>query len=170
VRLAEIERLLVCGLLARECQQPARQVCAALCGVHRHLDEFGRITSGRAPLGYEFQVAHNDGQQIVEVVGDPARQLPHGLHLLCLTERLLGIFQLGNLQLDDHGLDQLARIIEDRCKELPDIAVILSGRAVAQLEAARPRVFEVSLVEGFVALAILWMNPLGLVLVGPILD
>ena len=82
-------------LLARESQQPTRQVCAALCCVHRHVDELGRITSGSALLGYELQITHDHGQQIVEVVGDPARQLPDGLHLLRLTERLLSIFQLG---------------------------------------------------------------------------
>ncbi len=37
--------------------------------------------------------AHDDGQHVVEIVGDAAGQLAHGFHLLGLPQRLLGMFQ-----------------------------------------------------------------------------
>ena len=37
-----------------------------------------------------LQSADDDGEQIVEIVGDPAGELADGLHLLRLAQRLLG--------------------------------------------------------------------------------
>src|SRR3712207_2296859 len=50
---------------------------------------------GQAALE-EFNVAHDDGEQVVEVVSDAAGELTDGLHLLGLPESLLGLQALGN--------------------------------------------------------------------------
>ena len=46
------------------------------------------------PPLHPLQAAADALQQIVEVVGDAAGQLPDGFHLLRLAQRLLGLLQL----------------------------------------------------------------------------
>ena len=55
---------------------------------------------GVAVLGFVFdqlQIAHDDGEKIIEVMGDAAGQLTHGLHLYGLIELGLDSFHLGNI-------------------------------------------------------------------------
>ena len=51
-------------------------------------------------LFQELQIADDDGEQIVEIVGDAAGELAHGLHLLRLAELLLHLPALGDVFLD----------------------------------------------------------------------
>jgi hypothetical protein len=101
-------------------------------------------------------------------VGDPARQLSHGLHLLRLAERLLGGFQLADLLLDDHGLDQLTRIIEDGRIELPDVTNTFIRFTNAELCAALLGIVEVVPVMGFVAIAIVGVDQFKIFFVRPV--
>ena len=47
----------------------------------------------------DVEAADDAGQHVVEVVGDAAGQLAHGLHLLALPQLLLGLPQGGRLLL-----------------------------------------------------------------------
>ena len=50
---------------------------------------------GEPPL-HRVEIADDDGQEIVEVVGNAAAELPHGFHLDCLPQRRLCLVpQLG---------------------------------------------------------------------------
>ena len=62
--------------------------------VRRALDLHGVLTPGIARLHAAQQnavVARDGRQEVVEVVGDAAREAPNGFHLLRLTERLLAL-------------------------------------------------------------------------------
>jgi hypothetical protein len=48
-------------------------------------------------LQRNITIANNGCQEIVEVVSDPARQLPNGFHLLCLPELFLQVPPFGNV-------------------------------------------------------------------------
>src|SRR3954462_182668 len=66
----------------------------------------------------QFKAAGNSGQKIIEVVRQPAGQLPDRLHLLCLEQLLLGLLQLqlslatlGEIASDLREADELTRLI-----------------------------------------------------------
>ena len=59
----------------------------------------------------EFDVADDDGEQVVEIVGDAAGELANGLHLLGLPQSLLGLQALGDL-LRDPLLQGLVQALE----------------------------------------------------------
>ena len=44
-------------------------------------------------------VAHDDREQVIEVVGDATGELPHGRHLLCLAQLVLNCLAIGNVRL-----------------------------------------------------------------------
>ena len=52
-----------------------------------------------------FEVAQNHGQQVVEVVGDAACQLPHRLKALCVPRRRIGADPFGGFR---HGQNETA--------------------------------------------------------------
>src|SRR5665213_219757 len=64
-----------------------------------------------------LDVTDDDGQQIIEIVRDPAGQLSHRLELLALPRGGLGL-----LALDDLGTKLLVRRFE-RCRPVGDAAV-----------------------------------------------
>ena len=85
----------------------------------------------RQALAEQRQAAEHGGEQVVEVVRDPAGQLPDRLHLLGVAETRLGGAALGHLrpQLRVHGV-QLAcapRQVEAKAHHLPEV----SARALA---------------------------------------
>ena len=55
--------------------------------------DLGNLVAARVPVcearAQDIRVAHDRGELVVEVVGDPAGQPPHGFHLLRLDELLL---------------------------------------------------------------------------------
>lgn len=81
----------------------------------------GRALSGgqiafdirRAPLGQaqanHFKRAGNPGQQIVEIMGQAAGQLPHSLHLLRLSQRGFRFLPLGQ-RLRDPRLQRFVQL------------------------------------------------------------
>ena len=93
----------------------------------------------------ELGAAQDDGQQVVEVVGDAARQLADGVHLLRLPELLLERAPLGDVEGDAGGAYGLAAIVEREMRDQvdpPDRAVRPDGpifhfRGCGQLN--RPR-------------------------------
>ena len=75
----------------------------------------------------QLQIAHDDGEQVVEIVRDAAGELAHGLHLLRLAELLLHLPTLGDVLLDGDEVGDLVPVL-DRCDrgELPEqLAVLL---------------------------------------------
>jgi hypothetical protein len=48
----------------------------------------------------DFQIAANNAQQIVEIVGDAARQLPNSIELLVVQDEFFGALLLGEV-IDD---------------------------------------------------------------------
>ena len=116
----DIDGLLLKLLTPREGQHPLGQHRAALRALNRVVEqrhEFGIV--GQA-LAHQFEAAEHDHQQIVEVVGDPAGELPDRLHFLRLQqglarrfELLLSVLPLGDVAGDLGVADQLAVVVAD---------------------------------------------------------
>ena len=88
-RVAQVHHLGVQGLLAREGEQLLDQRGRAV-RVLLDLVEVGVFGVGLvAPQHQQVAMAGDRGQQVVEVVGDAARQLADRLHLLALDELFL---------------------------------------------------------------------------------
>src|SRR5947207_307755 len=84
--LVEVKDLWVQHLPPAECQQLAGEGRRAL-GRLDDLIEMGSLWVGEIRLlSKEHAESHYGGQQIVEVVGNPAGELAHSFHLLGLTE------------------------------------------------------------------------------------
>ena len=92
--LGEIDRLRIDALPPRECQQLAGQGGAALC---RGLDRGHRALKPGVVADVFLQgveVAADDHQEIVEVVGDAAGELAERIELLRFRKMLLHLLEL----------------------------------------------------------------------------
>ena len=111
-------------LPSAECQQATGEFRAALAGAAdvfgKQLEVFPRLELVRQKL----RIADDDGQQIVEVVGDAAGELAHGLHLLGLDQLLFGALAVGEV-MNDADEDGFAVLLG-----LADRQVHRKGRAV----------------------------------------
>ena len=87
-------------LLARERQETLGERLAALSTLDRAADQAQAVGIVGQPLAQQLEIAQHRRQQVVEVVGDAAGQLPDYLHLLCLTVRLLDLHAAVDLGLD----------------------------------------------------------------------
>ncbi len=92
----DVHRLQRQPLRARKGQQLPRQLGGAVRGLVRVLRQ-ARDFLVLGPALDELQVAIDDGEQVVEVVGDAAGELAHRLHLLRLHQGGLGPHTLGGL-------------------------------------------------------------------------
>ena len=90
-QLRDIDGRRVQVLLAGEGEQALGERGAAFGPFDRALDQAQCPGVVLQPLAQQLQVAEHGGQQIVEVVGDPAGELADRLHLLRLAERLLDL-------------------------------------------------------------------------------
>ena len=91
----DIDRLGVQRLSPRKRQQTVSQRSGTLGGIlrSRHVTVyFSKPPLAQARLE-QFQRAGDAGQQVIEVVGDTARQLADSLHLLRLTQSFFGLGQ-----------------------------------------------------------------------------
>ena len=75
-------------------QKPLRQFGAAARGALEGFDEMFDLGIATHLFAEQFDVAQDDREDIVEVVGDATRQLTHDLHLLRLTQLLLGLLAI----------------------------------------------------------------------------
>ena len=94
-------------------------------------DPLGQAAQGRVlaePAGEHLGAAEDDGEQVVEVVRDAARELPEGLEALHVTEPLRHLARLGEVAEVDR---QAVRVGEGR-----DLQVAADG-GVLRLEADR---------------------------------
>ncbi|MNB93407.1 hypothetical protein D3C75_405400 [compost metagenome] len=95
-----LHRMRVQGLFARERQQALGQQRPALGGFQRPADT-RRVRRIRV---YQLQAADNHRQQVVKIVRQPAGQLPNGLHLLAVQQRLFQPLPLKAIDLHLRGL------------------------------------------------------------------
>ncbi|MCY1457644.1 hypothetical protein D9M71_749550 [compost metagenome] len=80
-------------MLPGKSQHALGQGHAAQCtlgGVVEQPDDFRVV---RQAFAHDFQIAKNDCEQIIEVVGNPPTELADGLHLLRLEQRFAGLFK-----------------------------------------------------------------------------
>ena len=78
-------------LAAREREQLRGQRCRVGRRLHDRLGESDPLRLGQFRPAQHVGRALNDGQQIIEVVGDAAGELAERLHLLALAQLLLGL-------------------------------------------------------------------------------
>jgi len=124
--LVEVERFRIERLLAGKGQQPLRQCGRTLRSAHGVVEralQAGRHSAAQAPeMALRcFQIADDDGEQIVEIVCHSAGELADGLHFLRLQQPLARLLELllGQVPFRDIArhlgkADQLARIVVDR--------------------------------------------------------
>ena len=96
VDLARLQRL-----LAGEGEQMLGQLRAALGGIVDQLGDGGELGPVGDRVGQDADRAGDDGQDVVEVVGDAAGQLADRVHLLRLAELGLGGLLLGEVAADE---------------------------------------------------------------------
>src|SRR5688572_32768327 len=93
--MIEVERLWIERLAARKGEEPAGQPGGALCALE---GEVGRTLDPRVVAGLGaadiVEAAEDDGEEVVEIVGDAAGELADRLHLLRLEEELAGTLEL----------------------------------------------------------------------------
>ena len=90
----DVDRGRIERLLPGERQQPFGQGRGALGAVHRIADALGEFQVRRIGPGFEqalrrLQIADDDGEQVVEIMGDAAGQVADGIELLRLPQRFL---------------------------------------------------------------------------------
>ena len=95
---AEIERHGAQRLAPREGQQMARQAGAPIGTQQRVADSPQRRLVALHLAGEDVQIADDDLQQIVEVMGHPAGELADRLHLLRLLQHAFGAQSLGDVE------------------------------------------------------------------------
>ena len=81
--------------MAAEGEQAARKIGAALARAEDRHHERGQIVTGRQPSQQLLAVAVDDGQQVVEIVGQTAGQPADGLEALRVPELLAERLHLG---------------------------------------------------------------------------
>ena len=79
------------GFGAGERQQASRQRGCARCALHRIVEMVEHLaTRSVEAAACEVDTTHDDGEHIVEVVGDSTGELADGFHLLDLAKLCLG--------------------------------------------------------------------------------
>ena len=104
-RLRNIDNLRLHLLLAGKREQLAHQIGRAV-GVLLDLHNVSeRRVSGAVALQQQITEANHRGQQIIEIMGNPAGKLTHRLHLLSLRELDLEILLLRRIHdMRDHAI------------------------------------------------------------------
>src|ERR1035441_4581750 len=112
-----LEDLGLDDLLAAEHEQLAGERCGALRGQGNLLEWAGRGGVGVRAGEEQFRVALNDGEDVVEIVGDAGSQLPDRFELL-------GVAQLGFEALDLGDVDAVKTrvLVKSTRTDSPDLA------------------------------------------------
>ena len=110
--LVEVDHRRLQRLLAREGEQPARQLGAAQRAVQRFLDDLALPRVGL--LHRDVEIADDDAEQVVEVVRDAAGQLADRLHLHRLAQLLLDRLALGDVLGVAEQIFRIAGLVLDR--------------------------------------------------------
>ena len=103
-QLIDVDGTRIHRLLPREGEQALDQFGAATGGLERRIDVLLDQCAVRQAIAQSRQIAHDDGQHVVEVVGQTAGELPDRLELLRLRQREMGAPLLGDI----HRMDVAA--------------------------------------------------------------
>ena len=97
-QLVRVQRLGGQRLAAGEGQQPLGECGRALGARHGVVEGAAHAGVRRhpEPARDDLEIAGDDLEQVVEVVGDPAGELADGLHLLALAQRVVGLLAFGH--------------------------------------------------------------------------
>ncbi|HKC02462.1 MAG TPA: hypothetical protein VKC17_04080 [Sphingomicrobium sp.] len=119
-------------LLAREGEQAADQFGPALAGVHRLIAERADVLGQTFGFEQQFEIAENDREKVVEVVGDAPGELADRLHPLRAAQPVLGRPALGQIvdDPDENRLD-FGIAAADRQIDREDRAVLALGEHLA---------------------------------------
>ena len=99
-QLVDVDHLGLERLAAGEGEQLAGQRRGAARGLDHRLGEADPLVLGEPGPAQHVGRALDDGQQIVEIVGDAAGELAERLHLVRLAQLLLGLAALADLDLE----------------------------------------------------------------------
>src|SRR5512144_1900970 len=119
-------------LVPREREQAMCQLPGAAGRPKRIVEEFPILGIAADALLQELQIAHDNGEQVVEIVCDAAGELAHCFHLLRLPELLFDLFAFSDVLLHRDKVDDPVPVLDRRDRgQLPEqLAVLL---LVAQL-------------------------------------
>ncbi len=149
---ADLDRLRLERLLPGEGEQALGQRGRALGAAHRllggALQDRGMLARiAQMPL-HALEIAHDDREQIVEVMGDAASQMADALHLLRLTQGLLRPLPLKRFRLETGvGGDQLGGPLGDLVLEQLLALAQRDLDALALLDLILRRLVELGLVD-----------------------
>src|ERR1700736_1248387 len=100
-------------LVGGEAEQAANEVRTAPRSLVRGVNELERLFLSRHEALQQTEIADDDAQQVVEVVGDASGELTDGLHLLTLIELPLELLALGDIARYFRGSDNFAARISN---------------------------------------------------------
>jgi hypothetical protein len=106
-------------LASRKGQKPSRQLGAVERRGQRLVDQLLLVGVQRAAVAQQVEIADDDAEVIVEIMRQPAGQLPERFHLLRLVQQRFGFLPLGyfRFELDGtlaHALFQALRVIVEQ--------------------------------------------------------
>src|SRR5206468_12340312 len=102
------------NLLATEGEEVAGEGRRPFRRARDQLEVVSRLSVQGLELEGETAAARDDGEKVVEVVGDASRELADGLHLLRLQELLLQSLALGDVGEHAHAADVAPVRVEQR--------------------------------------------------------
>ena len=142
--MPDIDRLWFKRLLTREGEKPLGERFRAARSTHRvdcRPQQPGTVERGPVQVALKrFEIADDDGEEVVEVVRDAARDLANSLHLLRLPRALVGRAPLGQIARDLRKTQKLALGALDRVddgagpegcpvlSDAPTFGLVLPGR------------------------------------------
>ncbi len=124
----DLDRLRRQGLLTREGEQAPREIRGTLRTLHGAVYELpDLVIAAREPPLHEVEAADDDGQHVIEVVRDPARELAERLEALHVAELRLAFLAACHLRPEllvrVHQLRRArAHLLFQRCVELRQVA------------------------------------------------
>ena len=108
-------------LLAGEGKKLASEASRTFAGAKNLPNLLATWISSRQLHEHELTVTHNDGQEIVEVVGHAGSQLTDRFHFVRLTELILQLFHLGNVNHHIGGANDFPRRTAENLGVFQDI-------------------------------------------------
>ena len=147
--LVQIDHARLQRLLSREGQQAAHEIGAAIGGAQRDVGRLAGACICAGPFGQHVQIADNDGQKVVEVVGDATGELPNAFHLLGLRQMTLRHPAIGHILANGDNAGRARRAIvpeslgpDDACAAIRTRDAKFLGVRSTVCGTARDRLFE----------------------------
>ena len=157
----EVQVLPLQHLLAAEGQELAGEAGGAIGGLLDLLHAAAERIVGLQPAEEHRAAPGDDGEQVVEVVGHPAREPPHRLHLLGLPQLVLELLALGDVHHGADHPDAPAVRVAQHVAAVVDLGVRAVGAPAAVLRApARVAALDGGVDVGHHPLAILRVDQL----------